>query len=457
VRRASVRVRVTLVAVVVTGVALAAGGWGLVRSVERTKLAQVARASEDRVDAIAAQLEQGVPPGQLALGGPGAGSALVQVLRDGDVVTSSPNRYFEQPLVVSGSSDLTRTVGVASGPVLVATGIEGGGVYEVHGSTDPALPLRISYRMVPTTAGNLTVVAGSPLDEVRRAIDETRRAAWFGVPVITLLVGAVAWAVTGRALRPVEAIRAEVEAISHSTLHRRVPTRGPDDEVGRLARTMNDMLDRLEGAAERQQQFVADASHELRSPAASIRTQLEVALRADDEAALRSAAEGALAEEARLEELLADLLLLASVDEEGSVPDERVDLGAIALAAAAPPRRVPVTVSGEGSARGSARQLGRAITNLVDNGARHAAAQVTVTVAGGRITVEDDGPGIREADRERVFERFTRLDASRSRDAGGGGLGLSIVRAVVTRHGGRVGVESSPTGGARLVVELPPA
>jgi signal transduction histidine kinase len=304
---------------------------------------------------------------------------------------------------------------------------------------------------------DLTVVAASPLAEVIRSLDGVRRSLWVALPVLVALVAGVAWFVTGRALRPVEAMRSEVEAIRHSTLHRRVPEPSTGDEIGRLAATMNEMLDRLEAAAEGQQRFVADASHELRSPVASLRAQLEVALHAGDEAALRDAVSGALVEEARLEALLADLLVLASVDEGATPPPTRVDLAAVAVDEARRPRRVPVRVDGEGSVEGSAVQLGRVVANLLDNAARHATSSVRVLVTGGWIVVDDDGPGIPEPDRERVFERFTRLDQGRGRDTGGAGLGLSLVRSVAGAHGGRAWIEGSPLGGARVVVALPAA
>ena len=140
----------------------------------------------------------------------------------------------------------------------------------------------------------------------------------FGLPALVALVAAVAYVLVGRALRPVEAIRAEVDAITGSTLHRRVSEPPTDDEIGRLARTMNAMLDRLDTAATRQRQFVADASHELRSPVAAIRTGLEVARRKADRANWPAVADTALAEESKLEALLDDLLLLANHDENGA-------------------------------------------------------------------------------------------------------------------------------------------
>jgi signal transduction histidine kinase len=457
----SVRVRVTAVAVVVTAVALAVGGWGLVRSVERTQLGRIAAATERRVDAVADQLAAGVPVDELqvASGTDQFRASVIQVLdARGDVLTASPSVAVDPLVVVAG--------GMAAPPpdatrgAVIATGSAGGGRIPddvLTGTFESAVELDLRYQTVETPTGDVTVVAASPLAEVTRSLDAVRRSLWFGLPLVVVLVGAVAWFVTGRALHPVEAMRMEAEAITHSTLHRRVPEPATADEVGRLARTMNAMLDRLEGSAERQRRFVADASHELRTPVATMRTELEVARRAGNEAALRRAIDGALAEEARLEALLADLLLLASVEEAPAAGSEEVDLAALAAAEAERPRAVPVTVEGSGAVRGSRRQLERVVRNLLDNAGRHARAAVAVTVASGRLVVDDDGPGVPEGDRERVFERFCRLDEGRTRDAGGSGLGLSIVKAIVERHRGRIDVTSDVGRGTTFRVHLPAA
>jgi signal transduction histidine kinase len=270
-------------------------------------------------------------------------------------------------------------------------------------------------------------------------------------------------------------MRAEVEAISGGTLHRRVPDPGSGDEVSRLARTMNAMLDRLEGASTRQRQFVSDASHELRSPVTTMRAQLEVALANPDDADWPVVARRLLDEEGRLETLVSDLLLLARTDEEREMRGVvDVDVGELARDEAGRSRRLPVRVSieqpheSDGSADGDLRvvgrpdQLTRVVANLLDNACRHAHAAVELWVARDngyvRLRVDDDGPGIPVQDRDRVFERFTRLDPSRSHvGEGSAGLGLALVRAVVERHHGTVGVEDSPAGGSRLQVRLPAA
>jgi signal transduction histidine kinase len=289
----------------------------------------------------------------------------------------------------------------------------------------------------------------------------------FAVPAMIALVALAAWYFTGRALKPVEAIRAEAESITGATMDRRVPEPDTDDEVGRLARTMNAMLDRLEASAHKQRQFVSDASHELRSPLASIRTNLEVALHNPDRADWPAVAQRALVEDGRMEDTVSELLDLARLDEaEGPAPLETlpdVDLDELVLDDTVQQRRVPVDTTrvSAGRVHGRREQLQRVVRNLLDNGARHADSLVAVglVTADGAVelTVDDDGPGIPSEDRDRVFERFTRLDDGRARDAGGLGLGLSMVKAIAEHHGGSVTIEDAPLGGARVRVRLPAA
>jgi signal transduction histidine kinase len=217
------------------------------------------------------------------------------------------------------------------------------------------------------------------------------------------------------------------------------------------------------GADTPPRQFVADASHELRNPVAGIRTNLEVALREGERAGWTDVAREVLAEEARLENLIGDLLVLAAEDEgAATLPRTELNLTELAASEARRSRRIPVSsVTGPDSVvvLGSHNQLQRALANLVDNAARHAKSQVqigTTTRTGwAQLWVDDDGPGIPPADRDRVFERFTRLDGGRARDQGGSGLGLAVVRSIVTRHRGRVWAEDSPLGGARFTIALP--
>jgi signal transduction histidine kinase len=405
------------------------------------------------------------------------GFVLVQVTDErGEVVASSfvqegqpfvfTNPNGEPPREASVSGEPRPDASTGGTPILPPDGADGSGAI-VGPNGVVAGSLEGITRAVETPTGRLTVTAAAPVDQVARSVDALRERLWIGLPAVVALVAAVAWALVGRALRPVDAMRAEVDEISGSTMHRRVPEPPTNDEIGRLARTMNAMLSRLDTTATRQRQFVSDASHELRSPVAAIRTSLEVARRSPDRANWPAVADSALAEESRLEALLDDLLLLAAQDENRAtaIDPEPVNLTALATAEARRPRRVPVDVVHwpadgkpvEVAAAGD--QLAHALSNLVDNAARYATSIVQITLSCHentvRITVDDDGPGIPLADRERVFERFTRLDDSRARPQGGSGLGLAVVRAILSRHGGQIRIEDGPLGGARFVVELP--
>ncbi|MFD8596150.1 ATP-binding protein [Kitasatospora sp. NPDC059646] len=312
--------------------------------------------------------------------------------------------------------------------------------------------------------GPLTVHANASLREVDAAGDTTGTALAVGVPGLAVLVAAVTWRVTGRALRPVEAIRAEVAEITGHDLHRRVPVPRTGDEVARLAVTVNATLDRLEDAGLRQRRFIADASHELRSPIAVLRTQLEVALAHPDPELWPELLADALEDTVRLQDLAADLLLLARLDAADPVAVELLDLDAVfaAALAARAADRVPIAAQLAHGAvvLGNRTWLTRLLTNLVDNAQRFAAGRVEVELAvrDGLVVLEvrDDGPGIPADDRERVFERFTRLDDARSRELGGAGLGLAIARDLAGHHGGTLTVEPAPVG-ARLVARLPRA
>jgi signal transduction histidine kinase len=279
------------------------------------------------------------------------------------------------------------------------------------------------------------------------------------------------WILTGRALRPVELIRTEVEEIGAQDLHRRVPEPPTADEIGRLARTMNAMLARIEEATDRQRRFVEDASHELRSPLTGIRAQLEVDLAHPDRADWELTEREVLTDTVRLQRLVDDLLLLAAVDARGGPREPTpVDLDEVVLAEARRLRSVSsvtidtARVSGA-QVLGLADQLVRAVRNLLDNALRHANSRVSVSLAedGDTVTlvVADDGPGIPLEQRDHVFERFARVDGARTSDDGGTGLGLAITRDVVVAHGGTVTIadgspaERSPDGGAILIVTLP--
>ncbi|MEG8035946.1 HAMP domain-containing sensor histidine kinase [Sphingomonas sp. LR61] len=319
--------------------------------------------------------------------------------------------------------------------------------------------------------GEATLVYGVSLEQTDTAIRTAVVLLAVGVPVLVLVLGIVTWSVTGRSLRPVERMRTEVETIRAAQPDARVVVPDTGDEIARLATTMNAMLDRLDRSAAGQRQFVSDASHELRSPIASLRQHAEVAVAYPDRTDVAEFSDVVRSEAVRLQDLVTGLLELSRLDEGGTGVRRPVDLDDLALDAVARARaRVPAGATGDrairvdGSGISAARVLGdeRLLTgvvrNLVDNAVRHATSRVAVALVeqdgAAVLTVDDDGSGIPAAERDRVFERFVRLDEARSRDAGGAGLGLAIVRDAVRAHGGEATVADSPLGGARFVVRI---
>jgi signal transduction histidine kinase len=257
--------------------------------------------------------------------------------------------------------------------------------------------------------------------------------------------------------------RAEVDGVRAGDLGRRVRVPDSGDEITELAVTMNEMLARLDRSVRRQSQFTADAAHELRTPLASMRTQLEVQLAHPDRLDWRRSCENAVLDVTRMEVLAADLLLLSKLDADQPAGSEPVALADLVTAHVAARVRHDVEVRTEIEAmpvvRGHAGRLERVLRNLVDNAERHAKSRVTITLtaSGGEsvLTVEDDGPGIPAEQRERVFDRFVRLDEDRAReDDGGSGLGLAIAAEIARTHGGSLRLADG-TSGARLELRLP--
>ncbi|MFH9042667.1 sensor histidine kinase [Streptomyces sp. NPDC017966] len=469
----SVRARATLGATLVVAVALVAAGTAVLLSLRSNLTAEAGTQAERSARAVASELAARTPYGGL--------SGL-----DGD---DGPVQIVDEDgKLVAGSEDLERISGTATTEVKPRPSAPGddddddsedSDDSDGAGDSDESLaPGEIGhettfsngsatidgdtedYRFAAVEVespdhGRLTVHAGAPLAAEHSAVRTALTVMLIGFPLLLVVVAAVTWLVTGRALRPVEGIRSEMAAITASEdLARRVPEPATHDEIARLARTTNETLAALEASVERQRRFVADASHELRSPIASLRTQLEVAAAHPELLDL----DGAVEDTVRLQHLAADLLLLARLDAGERPADARVDLSALAREEAA--GRTGVTVDAEPvEVTGSRGQLGRVLANLLDNGRRHARERVTVTVRreGDRavLAVADDGEGVAEADRERIFERFVRLDAARSRDDGGAGLGLAIARDVAVRHGGTLTVGAAPAGGALFELRLP--
>ncbi|MGP3919168.1 ATP-binding protein [Nonomuraea sp. 10N515B] len=353
-------------------------------------------------------------------------------------------------------------------PILGAMrAVQPGKIYVTEQMLPPALgeeegEYLVMAMPVRTPQGLLTVYGAVSLNEVNRSLTWLYLLVFLGTPLVLLMVAGTTWAVVGFALRPVERIRAEMAEITGQDLSRRVPVPDTGDEITNLAATTNHTLDRLERSAETQRRFVADASHELRSPISALRTQLEFANAYPEETDWAATGARALAAAERLTSIIDELLMLAKLDA-GAVMHRRVvDMCHVAAEQVRrrEPPRVPIVLAPchPAPVHGSPVQLDRLLTNLLDNATRHAATRIdlTVTVEDDKVivTVADDGEGIPPEDRERVFERFTRLESARVKDKGGSGLGLPLSREIATAHGGTLTIaEHEP--GARFVVVLP--
>jgi signal transduction histidine kinase len=439
-RFGSVRARTTVAATIALGVTTVAGALVMMALLGRSQLAGVQGPLEQRAGQVAAMARSGSLPNPLRF--PEQPGALVQVVDARDhVIAASGALQGRAPI---GHVDDTRRGALSAWTERLTSDDE---TYRVVG---------LSER---TASGPVQVFAAASLEAVSDSMTALQIELAVGLPLVLALVALISWRLVGRALGPVESIRAQVAEIGASgRIDRRVPEPAGHDEVWRLARTMNEMLQRLQAAAARQRRFVADASHELRSPLASLRTQLEVGR--DYPARQVGAVDDQLAEVARMERLVTDLLQLAKADEGRLVVGFRpVDLRGVVLEEverAGPRAGVRLDTAGVAAAtvHGDPDGLAQAVRNLLDNAVRFARDRVELSL-GERdghveLSVADNGPGVPAAARERVFERFARLDEGRARDAGGAGLGLAIVREVVVAHGGSVTVD-----GARFLISLP--
>ena len=336
-----------------------------------------------------------------------------------------------------------------------------------RGIPDDAAPkddMRVSGQKVSTPSGEYTVIVGGGSEEVEATARTVALLLAGGGPVIVAVAAGASYWLVRRSLQSVDAIRGRVAEISTSDLAERVPVPASRDEISALAVTMNEMLSRLEAGHRAQQRFVGDASHELRSPLATIISGLEVAQAHPELLDAELAVNTLLPEAQRMSALIQDLLVLARADEQSLVlRTKRVQLDDIAEIEASRVRRSaecaiqtaisPTQLTGDPAA------LSRVVRNLVDNAVRHANSRVELGIDNhdgtATVAVSDDGPGIAPADRSRVFERFVRLDSDRARSGGGSGLGLAIVAELVSAHGGTVSIRDRPGGGTTVLVKLP--
>lgn len=446
--RRGVRARSTIAAVLVVAVALLGGGIAFVVVLKVALTSSVEQAVQQRARDVAAQIadedvEAATPTIDAA---PGDGTLIQVVNSAGTVVASSPSIDGEPAIQTSAPAGGSPSTAEVALPFV-----------------DNELYL-VSTVAVSTQNETVTVVTAQSLAQVQRVYSLVGWLLLLGSPFLLAAVGAVTWFAVGRSLRSVDRIRDRVEMIGASDLHERVPVPVARDEIAALAVTMNHMLGRLELSATTQRQFIADASHELRSPLTSMRASLDVA-EAIGGADAWSEAEPVLSDEVdRMTRLVGDLLLLARADE-GQVPLHRVDVDLDDLVAsearrltsqtglAITTRIVPVRVVADPD------RLAQAVRNLVDNASRFARGTVRLGVSASgsvvTIAIDDDGPGISVEDREAVLGRFVRLDDHRARDHGGTGLGLAIANEIARLHGGRVVVGASDLGGAQVSIVLP--
>ncbi|MDO9556190.1 MAG: HAMP domain-containing sensor histidine kinase [Coriobacteriia bacterium] len=450
-----VRFRTTALATLAVAVALAASGVALVY-VSRAGLRDSVQATaETRAQDIAVLAEQDALPVPL----PGRGDALVaQVVDTNDRVLSwTADIEGEGPL---GSERLY--AGQQTTRDIMQSDTEDS---QAQGGAFGEQRSLLVARGVSTPNGTATVIVVASLGVVERSIGVFQNVLLIVLPLILAVTAVIVWLLTGRALAPVEGIRLRAAEISAAEPGRRVPVPPSTDEVHRLALTINEMLDRLEDSAERQRRFVGDASHELRSPVAAVQTMLDVAQLHPGSIDVSTLLEDMRRENTRLEALTHDMLTLArhaeraidvgtsSVNLEHVLADEIASAGARSAVSVVLDACAPMVVVGDRA------QLGRVFRNLLDNALRHAGSTVWVDagVEGTEVIVRvsDDGAGISASDRERVFERFVRLDEGRARAEGGIGLGLAVCRALAEAHGGSARAVDPLHGGAMLEVRLP--
>jgi signal transduction histidine kinase len=426
-------------------VALLAGTILILVALQRSLVAALDESARQRARDVAALVDSEQLPNPIPVA---AGTPLVQVVDSDD-------------RVVAASAGGDRLV-----PLLLPDEVAAANAGEVRTIDGSRLGLDGELRVIGEPAGleePLTVLVAMSLSEVEGSLQVVRTAMIVAAPLLVAGFGVACWLLVGSALRPVAALRQGAEEITTTRQAGRLPVPEADDEVRRLALTLNDMLARLERSSARQRSFVADAAHELRSPLTAIRTQLEVAGAHPNDAQWEQVSADALADVERLSRLVDDLLVLARAEDAGTrLPTHAVDLAQVADEIIARTESV-VSVRRTGADElvllANADAVTRILANLVDNAVRHAATAVTVDVRNGSggaavVTVADDGPGIPAVQREQVFERFARLDDARSRDAGGAGLGLPIVRELARSQGGEITLEDNAPG-LRAVVRLP--
>jgi len=436
----STRARVTGLASLFVLLVSAIGSVVLVLAVSHSISNSLVASARQDAAAIDAQLHRGVDPGQAAL--TGRNDVVVQLVdAHGSVIASDHPGRLTVPL-------LSRP-GVRTSEIV------------------PGMHDKFTVVAKRATTGNdvALIIVGRSTEQRDETRAEAAGVLAVSVPLTVAALALIIWFSVGRALRPVEVMREQADQITVAHTADRLEVPEGHDEIPRLAHTLNEMLDRIEESHRLQRQFVSDASHELRSPLAVIRQAAEISQAHPDRVSTEQLAADVLAESARLENLVGALLTLARLEDQTEAAYGPVDLDDLVFAEVDRQRSAGSTVLLDVSAVGAGRTSGnpvllaQVIRNLLDNAVRHAAGVVTVGLhqGGGRVllSVEDDGHGIAPEHRDRVFERFVRLDEARARDDGGSGLGLAIVASIAHAHGASVRITDGRTGGARFEVSLP--
>ncbi len=448
-RRLGIRSQVTFAATLVVAAALALSGIALILLVQQSLVGSLDAAATARARDVASLANAGSLPTIIPNGG--EESSLVQIVdSSGTIVASTQNVAGERAILSSPpqpGAPVARTISQSS---------VGAGEFRVI-----AVPVTLS-------SGPGWIYVATSLAQTAAAIRSLILLVSTGLPLIVLVVAWTVWRAVGQVLKPVDAIRQRASTIGAENLSQRVPVPATGDEIARLAVTMNEMLHRLDAAATRQSRFVGDASHELKSPLTALRAQVEVALAHPDPEGPAPVLTTVRDQATRMSVLIDDLLFLAKSTEVAAPLDTLVDLDELVLQEAHRVRELGSTVVeivSISAARvvGSHRDLARMLRNLGDNAHDHARSRIAFSLAtdGGEatITVADDGPGIPVESRERVFERFWRLDDSRARNStgGGSGLGLAIARQIADGHHGSLTIEDPHPGdsGIVFVIRLP--
>ena len=446
----SVRFRVTAVATVLVALLLAVASVVILRLVENDLISEAEGALNETIADLRDDIGAVTLPDEVLLElNTGSDTVFVGLIEGddeliGEIIDPDTEEFVAELFIDPSTGEVVRAF--------------------AEGEEVPVTEISESVREVIASAVRLDtgqyLIAGIELTGVRDSIDALRRTMLVVVPLLVVAMALVVWWLVGFALRPVSNVTARAREITAATLHERVPEPQTDDEIGDLARVLNDMLDRIEGGVAKQRQFIADASHELRTPLAAIRAAAEIQ-ESTDRRRSKELAEDIQAEVDRMDELVDDLLALARLDESDRTGWDRFDLATVTtdlVLEGTSSVRVRSDATGPVWIDGRRRDWERVIDNLVANADRYGASSVQVEIRAdgdrGVLRVIDDGPGIPEADRERVFERFTRLDEARS--PSGFGLGLAIVRAVARSHGGDATIGDPPEGGGTTVVVIVP-